>query len=443
MSERRRQELQRHLGRRARRFPRCVDRSRQHRSLDRRRRRRPVVFLRRRQTWWKADNLPISQFYHVSVDMDRALPRLRRPAGQQLVGRRLPISRRHHQRRWENMYGGDGFWVFADPSDPDYIYAESQGGNIGRVNRKTHESPRHQAAAQLQGRKAALQLEHADSYESQREGHGLHRRAVSVPFPRSWPDLGAHLAGLDYQRPRKAEAGRIRRRHRRQFLRRNAHHHLFDQRIAQRRQDHLGRHRRRQRAGHPRRRQNLDQRGRQHCGFAEGAWVSSMEASHFDAARPTRRSICHTFGDMRPHVYKTSDYGKTWTPRRTAPAKCAVTPTSSRKTWSTKTCCLSAQNSDSGFRSTAASSGRNTRAGISRTLPCATSAMHPRDYDLVIATHGRGIWIIDDITPLRKLTPEMMAKEAAFVAGSRPCSAIPPTAAGRTATRLHRPESPG
>ena len=32
-------------------------------------------------------------------------------------------------------------------------------------------------------------------------------------------------------------------------------------------------------------------------------------------------------------------------------------------------------------------------------------AIHPRDNDLVIATHGRGIWIIDDITPLRALTP--------------------------------------
>jgi hypothetical protein len=42
-------------------------------------------------------------------------------------------------------------------------------------------------------------------------------------------------------------------------------------------------------------------------------------------------------------------------------------------------------------------------------------SIHPRDKDLVIATHGRGIWIIDDITPLRTLTPEVLAKEAAFV----------------------------
>jgi hypothetical protein len=41
--------------------------------------------------------------------------------------------------------------------------------------------------------------------------------------------------------------------------------------------------------------------------------------------------------------------------------------------------------------------------------------VHPRESDLVVATHGRGIWIVDDITPLRKLTPDVMAQEAAFL----------------------------
>jgi hypothetical protein len=34
-----------------------------------------------------------------------------------------------------------------------------------------------------------------------------------------------------------------------------------------------------------------------------------------------------------------------------------------------------------------------------------------RDRDLVLATHGRGIWIIDDLTPLRALTPAMLQQE--------------------------------
>jgi len=42
-------------------------------------------------------------------------------------------------------------------------------------------------------------------------------------------------------------------------------------------------------------------------------------------------------------------------------------------------------------------------------------AIQPRDNDLVLATHGRGIWIVDDITPLRQLTPQLTAQDAAFV----------------------------
>ena len=42
-------------------------------------------------------------------------------------------------------------------------------------------------------------------------------------------------------------------------------------------------------------------------------------------------------------------------------------------------------------------------------------AIQLRENDLVLATHGRGIWIVDDITPLRALTPEIIAQEVAFV----------------------------
>ncbi|HKC88899.1 MAG TPA: sialidase, partial [Blastocatellia bacterium] len=90
--------------------------------------------------WWKADNLPISQFYHVSVDMDRPY---RVYGGLQDNSSWVGDSQYPGgvtNNRWENMFNGDGFWMFADPTDSDYIYAEYQGGAIARVNRKTHES---------------------------------------------------------------------------------------------------------------------------------------------------------------------------------------------------------------------------------------------------------------------------------------------------------------
>src|SRR4029078_5533647 len=42
-----------------------------------------------------------------------------------------------------------------------------------------------------------------------------------------------------------------------------------------------------------------------------------------------------------------------------------------------------------------------------------------------IAIHGRGIWIVDDITPLRALTPEVLGKSATFLQSSAAVQSIP------------------
>ena len=105
----------------------------------RRRRWRLVAQRGRRHPLGAPGNLPVSQFYHVSVDnadpyhVYGGLQDNSSWVGDSSYPGGVSNS------RWENMYGGDGFWMFEDPSDPDYIYAEAQGGEIGRVNRHTHE----------------------------------------------------------------------------------------------------------------------------------------------------------------------------------------------------------------------------------------------------------------------------------------------------------------
>ncbi|PYJ20508.1 MAG: sialidase, partial [Verrucomicrobia bacterium] len=90
--------------------------------------------------WWKGENLPVSQFYHVSLDENdpyRVYGGLQ--DNSSFVGEsQYPGGITNAQ--WENMYNGDGFWMFPDPADADYIYAEYQGGEIARVNRHTHEA---------------------------------------------------------------------------------------------------------------------------------------------------------------------------------------------------------------------------------------------------------------------------------------------------------------
>src|SRR5229473_70823 len=68
-------------------------------------------------TWWKGNNLPISQFYHVSVD--NADPY---HVFGGLQDNSVWIGDSQYpggitNGRWENLYGGDGFWVFPDPAD--------------------------------------------------------------------------------------------------------------------------------------------------------------------------------------------------------------------------------------------------------------------------------------------------------------------------------------
>ena len=87
--------------------------------------------------WWKGNNLPISQFYHVSVDdkdpyhVYGGLQDNSAWVGDSSYPGGISNS------RWENVGGGDGFWTFVDPTDPDGVYWESQGGHIGRTDRKS------------------------------------------------------------------------------------------------------------------------------------------------------------------------------------------------------------------------------------------------------------------------------------------------------------------
>ena len=87
--------------------------------------------------WWKTANLPISQFYHVSLDdkdpynVYGGLQDNSSWVGPSAAPGGITNA------KWENLYGGDGFWTLVDPTDPDAVYAESQGGYVGRVDRRT------------------------------------------------------------------------------------------------------------------------------------------------------------------------------------------------------------------------------------------------------------------------------------------------------------------
>jgi hypothetical protein len=152
-------------------------------------------------------------------------------------------------------------------------------------------------------------------------------------------------------------------------------------------------------------------------GLPKNSWVNWVQAGNFNAGTAYAAFDRHTFGDMAPYVFKTTDYGKTWAP--------LVTPQDPKSVHGyahvikedlVKPDLLFLGTefglwvSIDGGKNWAQFKGNHFPAVAVRDL-----AIQPRDNDLVLATHGRGIWIIDDITPLRALTPDLLKQDIAFV----------------------------
>src|SRR6059036_2144047 len=264
--------------------------------------------------WWKGDNLPISQFYHVSVDMDRpyhvygGLQDNSSWVGDSQYPGGITNS------RWENMYGGDGFWMFVDPSDNDYIYAESQGGYIGRVNRKTHESRGIQPLPEYKEKKLRYNWNTPIHVSPNQKGViylGAQFLFRSRDHGQTWERISPDLTTNDPMKQKQEESGGI------TVDNSSAEMHTTIFSICESPKD-----------------PNLIWVGTDDGnlqltrdggktwknltanikGLPKNAWVTSIEAGHFAEGTAYATFDLHTFGDMRPYVYKTSDFGQTWTP---------------------------------------------------------------------------------------------------------------------------------
>ncbi|HVS81598.1 MAG TPA: hypothetical protein VHE60_07670, partial [Pyrinomonadaceae bacterium] len=374
--------------------------------------------------WWKGNNLPVSQFYHVSVDMDTPYHVY---GGLQDNSSWIGDSAYPGgitNDRWENIYGGDGFWVFPDPSDPDYVYAESQGGYIGRINRKTHEARGIQPLPEYKEKKLRYNWNtpiHVSPTQNGTIYLGAQFLFRSRDHGQSWARISPDLTTNDPEKQKQEQSGGI------TVDNSSAEMHTTIFSICESPKN-----------------PNLIWVGTDDGnvqvtrdggktwknvvsnikGLPKNAWVSSIEAGHFDEGTAYATFDLHTFGDLRPYVYKTTDFGQTWTPivatGNVQGYAHVVKEDLVNKELLFVGTELGLWVSLDGGRQWAQYKGGDLPNVAVRDL-----AIHPRDKDLVIATHGRGIWIIDDITPLRALTPENLAKEAAFIKARPTAQRIP------------------
>jgi photosystem II stability/assembly factor-like uncharacterized protein len=140
------------------------------------------------------------------------------------------------------------------------------------------------------------------------------------------------------------------------------------------------------------------------------AKVSLMDASHFDVN--TAYAAINTFrlDDLRPHIYRTRDGGKNWTHITNGIPDGGIVNVVREDPQ--REGLLFAGTEQAVYMSF--DDGENWQS-LRLNMP-ATSIrdLVIKDDDLVVGTHGRGFWILDDITPLRQITPATI-ESAAFL----------------------------
>lgn len=129
--------------------------------------------------------------------------------------------------------------------------------------------------------------------------------------------------------------------------------------------------------------------------------VSRIEPSHFSGAVAYVALDNHRNDDYHPYLYKTTDYGKTWTDlTANLPAMGEI---QAFREDSRNPNLLFVGTEFGLFLSTnGGQSYEKFMTGLPE-VPVNDILIQPRERDLILATHGRSIWIADDITPLEQL----------------------------------------
>ncbi len=147
-------------------------------------------------------------------------------------------------------------------------------------------------------------------------------------------------------------------------------------------------------------------------GIPEWGTVSNIEASRYDAGTAYLTVDGHQVNNRDPFIYKTNDYGKTWTlitngiPHSMLSYAHCVREDPVRKG-------LLYVGTENGMY-VSFDDGANWQP-LQLNLPHAPVywiAVQEHFHDLVLATYGRGFWILDDITPLEQMTPQITEANA-------------------------------
>ncbi len=302
---------------------------------------------------------------------------------------------------WVNVGGGDGFYCVFDPDDRDVVYAESQEGYVHRFNMRTGELKMRrpeptegQPANRFHWNSPLIGSVHARGtmYLAGNRVFKLTERAEK--FTVISPDLstrdlarmvttgsGAENYGVVYtlaESPAKAgllwagtDDGKL-------WVTEDDGGHWTDL-----------------------------------TGFlpavVKGEWLTRMGPGHADPKVAYLAVDAHRSGKFGPLLYRTADLGRTW--QSVSGDLPSSGPVKVVREDPFNAALLFAGTEFALFASLDRG-GSWARFGDLPTVAVDDIQIHPRDRDLVVATHGRSLFIVDDIRPLEELTPEVQKKTA-------------------------------
>jgi photosystem II stability/assembly factor-like uncharacterized protein len=357
--------------------------------------------------------LPLSQFYHVSVDDAKPYNVY---GGLQDNGSWFAPSRSAggiQNRNWQNVGSGDGFWVHPHPINKDVVFSEYQGGNMFRVYRSTGQGKDIKPYRQKDEPKlrfnwsTPIQLSPNNTKKMYCASQFLYS---SEDMGDTWKRISPDLTTNDATKQQQENSGGL------SMDNSSAENHCTIVTIGE----------------SPKNEQIIwvgtDDGNLQvttdggktwtntvanllSAGLPKNTWVSHVEPSHFEPNACYATFDGHRHGDKKTYIFKTTDLGKTWKALASLDIKGhahivredLVNPN-----------LLFAGTEHGLFVSI--DGGANWSIFKNNMPPVAVNYMviHPTEHDLVIGTHGRGVMIIDDISPLRQITAEVLAKPVHF-----------------------------
>ncbi|MBL7128746.1 MAG: glycosyl hydrolase [Ignavibacteria bacterium] len=366
----------------------------------------------RGNNWLFLKNLPVSQFYHVDYDLEQPYNVY---GGLQDNGSWKGPSNSPggiKNRDWTSIGFGDGFWVHPDLTDNNIVYWQYQGGNLYRKNLKTNVSKEIKPYPGIND--PELRFNWDTPMIPSRTNPNVFYTGSQFLYKTtnkgdSWVKLSPDLTTNDPLKQKQYESGGI------TIDNTSAENHCTIFAICESSLDEelIW-------AGTDDGNVQVTENGgddwknivKNIPDLPPTTWCSSIEASNFDRKTAYVTFDGHRTGDMNVYVYKTTDLGKTW--------RSLATTDVHGYAWKIKEDLVNRNLLFLGteFGLFISIDGGYKWAQFKENCPNVSVmdiVIHPQTHDLIFATHGRGIFIIDDLTALRNLNYKLINSDVALL----------------------------